>query len=184
MDTRLTAFDRLADALSYPGDGYLATIAACRAALAPWAPAAAEDVASFEHAAAALTVGGLQELHTSTFDLDPRTTLDVGWHVFGESRERGPFLATLRADLRATGVPETPELPDHLTHILRLVARSTPVRAGEFGTLAALALDRTLPILESDNNPYVFLLRAVRSTIAPAPSPTVGPAVRSGDHED
>ncbi len=183
------SFDRLADVLSYPRDGYAAGVAMCRAALAVRAPQAADDIASFEHATAAMTVGALQELYTSTFDLNPHSTLDVGWHVFGERYDRGAFLATLRADLRAAGVPETSELPDHLTHLLRLIGRSTPVHAAELGALAALALERTTPLLESDHNPYAFLLRAVRTTLAAIPpvGPTfrsgARPALRSGDHE-
>ncbi len=163
------ACDRLADVLSYPRDGYAADVAMCRAALAACAPQAADDIASFEHATAAMTVGALQELYTSTFDLNPHCTLDVGWHVFGERYDRGAFLATLRADLAAAGVPETAELPDHLTHLLRLIGRSTPVHAAEIGALAALALERTTPLLESDHNPYAFLLRAVRTTLAAIP---------------
>ncbi len=170
MDTKSIACDRLADALSYPGGDFAANVGACRAALALHAPRAAQEVAAFQQATGAMTIGALQELYTSTFDLDAHTTLDVGWHVFGESYDRGSFLATLRADLRAAGVAETSDLPDHLTQLLRLIARSAPVPAGEFASLVSPALDQVAPLLEAARNPYVHLLRAVSAALAMAPS--------------
>jgi nitrate reductase delta subunit len=177
MDTKSTACDRLADALSYPVGDFAATIAACRTALSRHAPLAGEEVATFQQATAPMTLAGLQELYTSTFDLNPAATLDVGWHVFGESYDRGSFLATLRADLRAAGVAETSELPDHLPQLLRLIGRSAPVPADEFASLVSLALERVTPVLESDRNPYVHLLRAVAAALPSGPT-VVGPTFR------
>ncbi len=182
MTANPAACERLADALSYPGGDFAATIAACRAELAAGAPQAAEPVAVFQQATAPMDLAGLQELYTSSFDFDPRTTLDVGWHMFGESYERGSFLAALRDDLHAAGIRETPELPDHMPQLLRLIARSAPAPAAEVASLVSGALARVIPVLEEGRNPYAHLLRAVAAALASA-SPG-DPAVRPRDHED
>ena len=78
----------------------------------------------------------LQEDYVRTFDLDPACTLEMGWHLYGETPERGVFLAALRADLDAAGLSEGANLPDYLPTLLRLIARRD--RA------AAAALARTI----------------------------------------
>lgn len=195
MDTNAPLFDRLAEALSYPTNGYQDTIASCAEAVRSATPQAMDDIVCFERAAASMTLSALQELYAATFDLNPQCSLDVGWHIFGETHDRGPFLASLRAALREAGITETTELPDHVTHMLWLIGRCTPVRAAEYAALIALALDRIIKTLESEHNPYAFLLRAVRATASPdlKVGPTVssphftptdaGPALKSGDED-
>lgn len=65
----------------------------------------------------------LQEVYTATFDLNPVCTLDIGYHVFGESYKRGTFLSGMQGMIREHGLGPITELPDHLTVILRLLAR-------------------------------------------------------------
>jgi nitrate reductase delta subunit len=170
-----TVFDRLSDALSYPTDGYQDTITACVEAVRSTTPKAVDDIECFERAGASMTLAALQELYATTFDFNPQCSLDAGWHIFGETHDRGPFLASLRVAMREAGIAETAELPDHVTHLLRLIGRSTPVRAAEYAALMVLALDRIIKVLESDHNPYASLLRAARATASP--DLRVGPAV-------
>src|SRR5690348_7356817 len=84
----------------------------------------------------------MQELYVQTFEFNPACTLEIGWHLFGENYERGEFLVRMREQLRRYGIAESHELPDHLTHLLPLVAamdRDEAARfAGEF-LLPALA---------------------------------------------
>jgi nitrate reductase delta subunit len=63
----------------------------------------------------------LQEKYTQTFDMNPSTCLDIGWHLYGEAYERGSFLVKLRSSLRDNNINESTELPDHLTHIFMLM---------------------------------------------------------------
>lgn len=159
------SWDRLADALAYPEAQHAAVIEDCRRALTSSCPAAAEWVSRFAQDTKGLPLSALQELYTETFDLDPARTLDLSWHVFGEGYERGAFLATLRHDLRTAGVQETTELPDHVTHVLRLIGRVPEPGAGEFAAFAGAALDRVLEGLKGSANPYEFLIRAVLETL-------------------
>jgi nitrate reductase delta subunit len=155
----------LADALAYPREDYVATIESCRLALASRAPEIAADVASFETTIESIPIGRLQELYTAAFDLDLRTSLDIGWHIFGESHDRGAFMAHLRAEERAVGLPASTELPDHLTRLLRLMARSDSGRAHELAAQVSPVLDRITAVLEEHNNPYACLLRAIGASV-------------------
>jgi nitrate reductase molybdenum cofactor assembly chaperone NarJ/NarW len=48
----------------------------------------------------------LEELFTITFDMNPDTCLELGWHLYGESYQRGEFLVKMRQALDAAGVAE------------------------------------------------------------------------------
>ncbi len=64
----------------------------------------------------------IEELFTATFDMNPTACLEVGWHLYGEEYQRGEFLVMMRRALTEHGIAETIELPDHLSHCLRLLA--------------------------------------------------------------
>ena len=98
--------------VSYPGEDYQARVRDC-----------GEALAGFARAIEGLPVETLQELFTQTFDWNPETTLDLGWHLFGENYDRGDCLVKLRGALKTYGVAESQELPDHLSHVLRLCQR-------------------------------------------------------------
>lgn len=66
--------------------------------------------------------GEAEERYTGLFDLNPVCTLHVGYQLFGETYQRGEFLAHLSRELRERGVDAGQELPDHLPTVLRLLA--------------------------------------------------------------
>ena len=69
-----------------------------------------------------LSVSNIEELFTKTFDMNPDSCLDLGWHLFGEGYDRGDFLAKIRGRLRENNITEKIELPDHLSHLLQLLS--------------------------------------------------------------
>ncbi len=93
-----------------------------------------------------LSAEALQELYVQAFEFNPAATLEVGWHLFGENYERGEFLVRMRGELRRHGISESSELPDHLTHLLPLVARMDRDEA------ARLAGESLLPALAKIRN--------------------------------
>jgi nitrate reductase delta subunit len=105
----------------------------------------------------------MQELYIQTFEFNPACTLEIGWHLFGENYERGEFLVRMRGELRRHGIAETTELPDHLTHVLRLIKRM------EHDEAARLAGEAVLPALEKiqlpEDNPYRPVLDAIRANL-------------------
>jgi nitrate reductase delta subunit len=108
----------------------------------------------------------LQELFTQTLDLNPVCSLELGWHLFGENYERGLLMVRMREELRRHGLEESTELPDHLTHVLRLVERMEHEAAADFVAACVLpALEKMLQAMRGKENPFENLLLAVRSLL-------------------
>ena len=104
----------------------------------------------------------LQELYTRTFDLNPVCTLEIGWQLYGEDYHRGEFLVKMRQQLREHGLPESSELPDHMTHALALLARLESEEAAEFGSRYLLpAIDKMLSGWRDNRNAYAALLESL-----------------------
>jgi nitrate reductase molybdenum cofactor assembly chaperone len=82
-----------------------------------------EPLRQFAAQLGTLSMGEIQERFVQAFDLNPASTLEIGWHLFGEQYERGEFLVSVRKKLREAAIAETGELPDHLLHVLPLLAR-------------------------------------------------------------
>jgi nitrate reductase delta subunit len=152
---------KLAKVFEYPDENYARH---CREA----------GLAEFAAQAESLGVAGMQELYTSTFDWNPAASLDLSWHLYGEQYARGEFLVTMRRTLRSQGIPETRELPDHLTHVLRLLSRLEPdVAESAARKYAAPAVAKLVAALEQAGSPFAAPMRAVRAALpveAPMPA--------------
>jgi len=161
------ALTRAGRLVTYPGDTYADDVAAFVASVAPWLPEAARDLAAFAAQVAGLSVEEQQELFTRTFDLNPVCALEAGWHLYGEDYERGAFLVEMRRQLRAHGIAEGGELPDHLALLLALVARLGSDDADALVARALLpAVEKMLPSLESGGSPFLPLVNAIRQVLA------------------
>jgi len=133
------ALAALATVFEYPREGVHDRIDVCVGRVEAVDPNAAEPLRAFREAIRGKSLGELEELHIQTFDMDPKTCLDLGWQLFGEDYNRGLFLARLRREMDAAGVEEDPlELPDHLPQVLRLLQRMEPVAARDFVLCCAL----------------------------------------------
>jgi len=161
MTSRREQLEAVAALFTYPGTDWESVVENAVAGSGSAAPALLE----FAREIRCMPLSGLQELYTSTFDLHPVCALDLGWHLFGEDYKRGLLLARMRRELRAHGIPETPELPDHLSHALLLLARMEPAPAEEFASvIVAPAVERMLKCMPSGNL-FIGLLQAVRQLI-------------------
>ncbi|MBI4347742.1 MAG: nitrate reductase molybdenum cofactor assembly chaperone [Elusimicrobia bacterium] len=110
----------------------------------------------------------LEELYTRTFDMNPKCSLEVGWHLYGEQYERGAFLVTMRGHMRRLGIAEDHELPDHLSHALAVHARMDAAEADRFAEEALRpALAKIVAGLGDEPGPYRHLLRAVEARLQP-----------------
>ncbi len=175
MDGKLHLYELLADLLRYPDAAWSARLAACRRALAG---PAAEHVSHLEEGTRALSLEEREELHMRTFDCNPTCALEVGWHLFGESYDRGAFLVWMREQLQTYGLPESAELPDHLTHVLPLLARLPGPDADRFATECVLvAVQRILAGFAGKDNPHEHGLRAIETTLTARHGPARTEAV-------
>jgi nitrate reductase delta subunit len=113
-----------------------------------------------------LSITDLEELYTRTFDINPIASLEIGWHLFGETYERGAFLVKMRGLLRQYHIEESSELPDHLTQCLMVVGRMPKAEADEFvSTYLRTSLDKILEGFQGKENPYEHLLLALKNFI-------------------
>lgn len=135
-------YDQFGELFSYPDATYRARIETVATMAHCGSPQAAEALNRLLEETRDLGAVELEELYTRTFDLNPVAALEVGWHLYGEAYERGRFLAETRELLETHGVTENGELPDHLSHILPLLARLEPSRA------ATIARTRVIPAVE------------------------------------
>jgi nitrate reductase molybdenum cofactor assembly chaperone len=151
-------YNSVAQLLTYPGEDYLERVRTCAAL--------SHDLAAFAEAIAPLSAIEMQELFTRTFDLNPLCCLEIGWHLFGENYERGTLMVRMRQELRRYGLEESTELPDHLCHVLRLLARMEAERAGDFAAACVLpALEKMLTAFQGKENPFERLLLATRELV-------------------
>lgn len=162
MTANLPGYAVLSTLLDYPDDGYIARAAACRRMLDERRDDATGTARPFFEALANMTHEEAQELYTRTFDINPVCTLEVGWHVYGEDYARGEFLVKMRQLLREHDLTESTELPDHLTHVLALLARLDDGDADEMAARYVLpALKKMLDGMGDSDNPYKAVLDAI-----------------------
>lgn len=159
-------YELLAQLLAYPSDETVPVLNRCRSVLRGEAPEAADWLDRFGRHIESLATEDLQELYTRTFDLNPVCSLEVGWQLFGENYSRGEFLVAMRQTLRRLNVPESTELPDHLTHVLTALGRMPAQEADRFASSYLLpALARMLQGLSGKNCPYECILAAIQALV-------------------
>lgn len=154
-------YDLIAGLLSYPrAEHSQQSIALEARSLAP-VPADGLFAGFFEDIRP-LSTEELQERFVATFELNPACSLEIGWHLYGENYERGEFLVKMRQEMRRLGVPESSELPDHITHVLPVLARLEPEEAGPFVAEYLYPALRKMRLgLEGKGNPYEKVLGAL-----------------------
>ena len=111
--------------------------------------------------------GEPEERYSRLFDLSPVCTLNLGYHLFGESYERGALLAGLTSELAAVGLTAGDEIPDHLTVLLRLLGRLSPEDARILLNEALLpGLAQVLTKLAQSTDPWSEVIRALTQLLA------------------
>ncbi len=152
----MSIYSMLAEAFCYPYPGLLEQLEAGLAE-AGTGPGRSGLVAFIEKIKT-LSLSEWEEVCTRTLDLSPAAAPYVGFQVWGESYQRGEFMAKLSRVMFELGVNTEGELPDHLVPILRyLDASDQPIP--ELVENYENAVSRMASILrEKDkDNPYIHL---------------------------
>ena len=167
MVARSQRYDLLARLLDYPEEGgYAEAVSACMDALEDGYAEAAALLRPLHDRVRAMSRGEVQELYTRTFDINAVCTLEIGWHIYGEDYARGALLVKLREQLRLLNVPESCELPDHLTHVLLLIGRMIGDEADELAARYLLpGLDKMLEGMAEGEHPYRALIQTVSKVV-------------------
>lgn len=174
-DSISTLYDLFADLLDYPTLATALKAGHCHARLQQSQPDATPLLQSFYQTMEQRSLGQMQELYTTTFDMQPICYPYVGYQLFGESYKRGAFMAQLNEAYHACGYSAGQELPDHLAVILRFLGLKAARKQADF--CQVLLTDGLRPALEKmlqafgqqSENPYFQLLSALHLFLAHVP---------------
>jgi len=129
-------------------------------------PELGKDLAGLASYAATHSASELEEVFTRTFDSNAERALEVGWHLHGENYARGVFMVRMRKLLRDAGVEESCELPDHISHVLRVLARSEPKVATALANgVVSPALAKIANGFSDNGNPYLGVITSLKRFI-------------------
>lgn len=151
--------------LSYPDPGVQTTTADCKEGLSKACPEAAQQLDGFMTLVELADPARIEELYTSTFDLQPICHPYIGYQLCGESQKRALFLMKLRQIYREQEFVSGNELPDHLSEVLRFIGTTNaPECCRELINDGVLpALEKIIQAIENDDHPYKGLLKALQS---------------------
>ncbi len=160
-------YELFADLLEYPSPAIFRQTEVCIEQLQPVQLEAADLLDRFHRNVKTLTLEQLEELYTSTFDMQPVCYPYVGYQLFGESYKRGAFMARLNGHYHSLGYFSGKELPDHVAVVLRFLSLDAVKKEDDFcqtllyeGLLPALGkMSETLEKLAG--NPYAILISAL-----------------------
>jgi len=154
-----------ADVLDYPTPGVFSQLRELSRRTAEIGSEDASLIQQFEAALSGMALTQLQEIYTSSFDMHPDCTPNLGCHLFGEDVRRNIFMARLKERMDGAQVPTGAELPDHLSLVLRLL--DSPQNQDETQALVKDCLvpgvTRILSALEQMNGacPYIPAFQAL-----------------------
>lgn len=174
-DSTLLLYGLFAELFAYPTPAILQQTEECLERLPVTHPEAARALERFYHSLQQHTLEEVEELYTTTFDMQPVCYPYVGYQLFGESYKRGAFMAQLNEAYHAFGYSAGEELPDHLSVILRFLGLDSANRQGDF--CQALLSEGLTPALgkmlqtfgTQSENPYFGLLAALQSFLFHSP---------------
>ncbi|MFN8463318.1 MAG: molecular chaperone TorD family protein [Anaerolineales bacterium] len=167
-DTTASLFDSFAALLEYPSSDFVEEAQRCLELMRSTNPEAAELCEKFANAIEGYSPQRMQELFTTTFDMQPVCYPYIGFHLYGESYKRGAFMAQLNEAYHGVGYSAEQELPDNLSVILRFIGFDSENRNSEFCQALLSdgvhpALEKMLKVFDSEStNPYFGLLSALQ----------------------
>lgn len=153
----------MAEMLSYPQPGLQTKVRESMEILtAENMPGAAAELEKFHAYCGDHPLGELEEIYSSTFDLNPLCSPYVGYYLFGDNHKRSEFLVRLKKDFGAFDFTVEGEMPDHIAVMLRFLA----LLEDEYPNHSFIreCLEPALGEMEKkakDGNPYSNVIRAL-----------------------
>src|SRR5574339_969354 len=181
-DSTALLYGLFADLLEYPSLATPLKAGLCYERLQVPQPETGSLLERFYNETGRRTLEQLEELYTTTFDMQPVCYHYIGYQLFGESYKRGAFMAQLNEAYHAFGYSAGQELPDHLSIVLRFLGLDTENRQGNFCQALMSeglkpALGKMLQVFGTrSENPYFDLLSALQSFLVHSPEKELGHA--------
>lgn len=150
--------------LSYPSERLKAAAADCDRQLKESDPDAAAAFAGFINFLEEQNIARIEEVFTSTFDLQALSYPYVGYQLCGESQARTMFLMRLQELYTKQEFSSGTELPDHLSVLLRFIGSIPDPQGNREIIVDALlpALEKIINGIEAQDHPYRHLLNALQ----------------------
>ena len=161
MGTATSLLDGFAELLLYPQQNHRRDVQSCIDQLSDQHADVGEIVGDYLSRIDSLSLSEMEELYIKTFDLNKAGTLDLGWHLFGEDYNRGLFLVKVRQYLQMLAIPESTELPDHVSQVLRVLGRMSPSEANQFAYACVIPSLETIGEGIQEDNPYDRLIQGL-----------------------
>ncbi len=162
MEDRRELLRLLAGMLEYPGAELASRTRRCQALLAERSPEAAGALAAFAEFVEGESPGRLEEVYTSSFDLNPQCYPYAGYQLFGEDPKRSQLMIGLQQSYCTSGFDTAGELPDHVPLLLKFLAVLDDAETER--DLRELVLSPSLAkmakTLEEKQNPYATAVTA------------------------
>ncbi len=164
MTDESRVLELFAELLEYPHSDPAQAARECGALIERESPEAAAFLADFVRFADRTPHNTLEEIFTSTFDLNASCHPYVGYHMFGEAYKRSALLLELKERFREYNYDPGVELPDHIAVMLRFMSLCPDVELNtEIAREALLAtLEPMLvppepePVEDDEEKPEVF----------------------------
>ena len=122
-----------------------------------------------------LDLAGWEELHTRTLDLAPVFAPYVGYCVWGDSYQRGEFMAEMKVAQDGAGIDRRGELPDHLEPLCRYLAAAENPSPRLIELLPGVISHMQKTLREAEKtNPYRHVLAALEEAAGELKSPVGG----------
>ena len=153
--------DAYGEILLYPEHDHDIKVQACIDHFADEDVEVRELVVDYLSRVDSLSLSAREELYIQTFDLNKAGTLDLGWHLFGEDYNRGLFLVKLRQYLQLLEIPESGELPDHVTQVLRVLGRMSRDEANQFAYACVIPSLEMIGEGIQEDNPHDRLIQGL-----------------------
>jgi nitrate reductase delta subunit len=150
--------------LSYPNERIKLTAADFERQLKEFDPAAAAAFLGYLNFLELQDLPQIEELFTSTFDLQALSDPYVGYQLCGESQARTLFLIKLQELYAKQDFSCGTELPDHLSVMLRFIGSIDDPQGNTEIIVDALlpALEKIITGFETQDHPYRHLLNALQ----------------------
>lgn len=161
--TTSETYSLLSAITDYPQPGLEVKVRHCVELLDVSLPKAAKELRRFLDFVEKEPQSRLEEIYTSTFDINPICAPYIGHHLFGETHKRGDFMVRLKGDFSVYDYSPEGELPDHLSVLLGFLSVLDDEHSAR-----TLISECMLPALEKmeagsskDGSAYHSVIRAV-----------------------
>jgi nitrate reductase delta subunit len=164
---------QFAGLLAYPDSQVAQRAAECAEQLEGINAEACRLLARFTEFLGASDAPRIEEAFTGTFDLQALCHPYVAYQLCGESQQRTLFMIKLGELYRQYGFVPGNDLPDHLSEVLGFLGSISDLECRQEIIQDGLlpALQKMIPGVESDNHPYLALLRSLQSFLIGAVTP-------------